>query len=147
MTLATGRVKIKTGHWVAPVLCKAANRLIRLATVAVVAVVLPICTVQMCDAQQTAQPTRERVYHFSARTTIIQKSDTLTLILAHAPSGEPGNAVTDTAVYLLGRDSSATQLRPKHRPMGGGGRTIWRLLTLAKRQEEVEKNLGISLHN
>jgi hypothetical protein len=101
---------------------------------------------QRCEAQQVAKGTNSHVYQFSARATIIEKSDTLTLILAQLPK-ESGRVVRDTLVYLLGRDSTATEIHPHLRPMGKAGIRLWRLLSLAKRQEEIEKELGASLHN
>jgi hypothetical protein len=141
-----GTLSWKNRHWIALVSLNPASTLMRSAIVAATLVALFLCPVQSCRAQQIAQRPNEHVYQYSARTTIVAKADTLTLILLPGAAG-PGKIAADTIVYLLGPDSTATQLRPIYRPMHESGRVVWRMLTLAKEQEQLENKLGISLHN
>jgi hypothetical protein len=98
-----------------------------------------------CSAQQSSDA--PVIHHWSGRMTLIEHRDTLTII--HVRDASEVAGPPDTSVYLFTSDTTGVRLRPKmDKPLPTHlVRLLRQYVVLAKRQEEVEKNTGLALHN
>ena len=110
-------------------------------------VAAPLLSVSVsCSAQQSSDA--PVIHQWSARMTLIEHRDTLTIIHVRDAS-EVAGPPADTSVYLFTSDTTGVRLRPKmDKPLPTHlVRLLRQWVVLAKKQEEVEKNTGLALHN